>query len=153
MSKRLAALLLTALPVAAFAHTGHGDHGFMDGFAHPILGLDHLLAMLMVGVWSVLHSKTAPQVWLAPTAFVALLASRLQANGYLHCATDWHDYAQQMLAVLADEPTLSNTAVDFAPRPAYRPLTKFEQRGLRLGHGVWDLIFRRRESFEAEADR
>jgi len=86
-------------------------------------------------------------------AFVALLASRLQANGYLHCATDWHDYAQQMLAVLADEPTLSNTAVDFAPRPAYRPLTKFEQRGLRLGHGVWDLIFRRRESFEAEADR
>lgn len=86
-------------------------------------------------------------------AFVALLASRLQPAGYLHCATDWDDYAQQMLAVLAGEPMLRNTVVDFAPRPAYRPLTKFEQRGLRLGHAVWDVIFRRRESLEAEADR
>ncbi len=77
-------------------------------------------------------------------AFVALLASRLQATGYLHCATDWEDYAQQMLAVLSAEATLQNTVADFAPRPAYRPLTKFEQRGLRLGHGVWDLIFRHR---------
>lgn len=77
-------------------------------------------------------------------AFVSLLASRLHATGYLHCATDWEDYAQQMLAVLSAEPTLQNTAADFATRPAYRPLTKFEQRGLRLGHGVWDLIFRRR---------
>ena len=59
MSKRFATLLLTALPLAAFAHTGHGDHGFIDGLTHPFLGLDHLLAMLLVGVWSVLHSKTA----------------------------------------------------------------------------------------------
>ena len=75
---------------------------------------------------------------------VALLASRLQPGGYVHCATDWEEYAQQMLAVLSAEPLLENTAAAFAPRPDYRPLTKFEQRGLRLGHGVWDVIFRRR---------
>ncbi|WP_305073741.1 HupE/UreJ family protein [Propionivibrio sp.] len=72
MSKRLAALLLTALPLAAFAHTGHGDHTFIDGFTHPFLGLDHLLAMLLVGVWSVLHAR---HVWLAPLTFVTLLAA------------------------------------------------------------------------------
>ena len=76
--------------------------------------------------------------------FVALLASRLQPGGYLHCATDWEHYAQQMLEVLSAEPLLKNTAEAFAPRPEYRPLTKFERRGLRLGHGVWDLVFRRR---------
>ena len=75
---------------------------------------------------------------------VALLASRLKPGGYLHCATDWEDYAEQMLAVLSAEPLLENTAEAYAPRPAYRPLTKFEQRGLRLGHGVWDIVFRRR---------
>ncbi len=72
---------------------------------------------------------------------VALLASRLQPGGYLHCATDWQDYAEQMLMVLSAEPTLRNTAVGFAERPAYRPVTKFENRGLKLGHGVWDLVF------------
>jgi tRNA (guanine-N7-)-methyltransferase len=75
---------------------------------------------------------------------IALLASRLKPGGYLHCATDWEEYALQMLEVLSAEPTLENTADGFAPRPDYRPLTKFEQRGLRLGHGVWDVIFRRR---------
>jgi len=75
---------------------------------------------------------------------VALLASRLQPGAYIHCATDWEHYAQQMLEVLSAEPTLENTAADYAPRPAYRPLTKFEQRGLRLGHGVWDLVFRKK---------
>jgi tRNA (guanine-N7-)-methyltransferase len=75
---------------------------------------------------------------------IALLASRLKTGGYLHCATDWEEYAIQMLEVLSAEPTLENTADGFAPRPDYRPLTKFEQRGLRLGHGVWDVIFRRR---------
>ena len=73
MTKRLAALLLTLLPVAAFAHTGHGDQTFIDGFTHPFLGLDHLLAMLMVGIWSVLHARSN-QVWLAPATFVGLLA-------------------------------------------------------------------------------
>jgi len=75
---------------------------------------------------------------------VALLASRLKPGGYIHCATDWENYAEQMLAVLSAEPLLENTADGFAPRPDYRPLTKFEQRGLKLGHGVWDVIFRRK---------
>jgi tRNA (guanine-N7-)-methyltransferase len=76
--------------------------------------------------------------------FVSLLASRLAPGGYLHCATDWQDYAEQMLAVLGAEPTLRNTADGYAPRPDYRPVTKFENRGLRLGHGVWDLVFVKR---------
>jgi tRNA (guanine-N7-)-methyltransferase len=76
--------------------------------------------------------------------FVSLLASRIAAGGYLHCATDWQDYAEQMLAVLGAEPTMQNTAENYAPRPAYRPVTKFENRGLRLGHGVWDLVFAKR---------
>ncbi|TVT53990.1 MAG: tRNA (guanosine(46)-N7)-methyltransferase TrmB [Azoarcus sp. PHD] len=76
--------------------------------------------------------------------FVALVASKLAPGGYLHCATDWENYAHWMLEVIAAEPALENTADGFAPRPDYRPLTKFENRGLRLGHGVWDLVFRRR---------
>jgi tRNA (guanine-N7-)-methyltransferase len=76
--------------------------------------------------------------------FVALLASRLVPGGVLHCATDWQPYAEQMQQVLSAEPLLTNTANGYAPRPAYRPLTKFENRGLALGHGVWDLVFTRR---------
>ena len=72
---------------------------------------------------------------------VALLASRLKHGGYLHVATDWEEYAQQILEVLSAEPSLRNSADGFAPRPDYRPLTKFEQRGLKLGHGVWDILF------------
>jgi len=71
------------------------------------------------------------------------LASRIKPGGYIHCATDWEPYAQQMLEVLGNQPLLKNTSSAFAPRPEYRPLTKFEKRGLRLGHGVWDLVFRR----------
>jgi tRNA (guanine-N7-)-methyltransferase len=74
---------------------------------------------------------------------VSLLASRLKPGGYVHAATDWEEYAQQILDVFTDEPLLKNTTDGFAPRPDYRPLTKFEQRGLRLGHGVWDIVFRR----------
>ncbi|GMV75855.1 MAG: tRNA (guanine-N(7)-)-methyltransferase [Rubrivivax sp.] len=74
---------------------------------------------------------------------VALIASRLVPGGVLHCATDWEPYAEQMLQVLSQEPLLRNTAAGYAPRPDYRPLTKFEARGLRLGHGVRDLVFTR----------
>ena len=76
--------------------------------------------------------------------FIAQLARKLKPGGYIHVATDWQDYAEQVLAVLAAEPLLENTEENYAPRPAYRPLTKFEQRGIRLGHGVWDLVFRRK---------
>jgi tRNA (guanine-N7-)-methyltransferase len=72
--------------------------------------------------------------------FIALLGEHLKHGGYIHAATDWENYAGQILEVLSNEPQLANTAVDYAPRPEYRPLTKFEQRGLRLGHGVWDLV-------------
>jgi tRNA (guanine-N7-)-methyltransferase len=76
--------------------------------------------------------------------FVALLVSRLKPGGYLHLATDWQNYAEQMLEVLSAEPALQNTAdAGYAPRPDYRPVTKFERRGLKLGHGVWDLVFKR----------
>jgi tRNA (guanine-N7-)-methyltransferase len=76
-------------------------------------------------------------------AFVHELALRLAGGAYIHVATDWEDYAQQILATLQGEALLGNTAAGFAPRPDYRPLTKFERRGLRLGHGVWDLLFTR----------
>jgi tRNA (guanine-N7-)-methyltransferase len=82
---------------------------------------------------------------LIQTPFIAQLATKLKPGGYIHVATDWQDYAEQALAVLAAEPLLENTAAGYAPRPDYRPLTKFEQRGIRLGHGVWDMVFRRRK--------
>ncbi len=87
---------------------------------------------------------------------IELIATRLAPGGVLHCATDWAHYALQMLAVMSAEPRLENTAGDvylaediaiargFADRPSYRPLTKFERRGLGLGHGVWDVIMKRR---------
>jgi tRNA (guanine-N7-)-methyltransferase len=80
---------------------------------------------------------------LIQSPFIALLASRIAPGGYLHCATDWEHYAHQMLEVLGEQPALKNTADGFAPRPDFRPQTKFETRGLRLGHGVWDLMFTR----------
>lgn len=75
--------------------------------------------------------------------FLALLLPRIKVGGYLHCATDWHDYAKQMLRVLSGTDGLSNRAGDegYLARPDWRPETKFERRGARLGHGVWDLIF------------
>lgn len=77
-------------------------------------------------------------------ALAALLAQKLKPGGYVHAATDWHDYAQQILEVFSGTPGLTNRAADFAPRPGDRPRTKFESRGLKLGHGVWDIIFTRR---------
>jgi tRNA (guanine-N7-)-methyltransferase len=83
-------------------------------------------------------------------AFVHELALRLAAQapaGYLHCATDWQPYAEQMLEVLSAEPLLGNrssSSTGYATRPAWRPATRFEQRGLALGHDVWDLVFERR---------
>ncbi|MFZ4536258.1 tRNA (guanosine(46)-N7)-methyltransferase TrmB [Propionivibrio sp.] len=114
--------------------------------------VDVLREMIQPGILSGAHIFF-PDPWpkkrhhkrrLIQPPLVALLASRLKPGGYIHCATDWEEYARQMLEVLSAEPLLKNTAPDFAPRPEYRPLTKFEQRGLRLGHGVWDVVFRRR---------
>jgi tRNA (guanine-N7-)-methyltransferase len=81
---------------------------------------------------------------LIQSPFISKLVQKIKPGGYIHVATDWQDYAVQVLAVLSAEPLLQNTATEYAEKPAYRPLTKFEQRGLKLGHGVWDLVFRRR---------
>jgi tRNA (guanine-N7-)-methyltransferase len=80
---------------------------------------------------------------LLQSAFARELCSRLEIGGYLHVATDWQEYADWVLEVLDQVPELDNTAQGFAPRPDHRPLTKFERRGLRLGHEVRDIVFRR----------
>ena len=131
------------------------------------------------------HKKRHHKRRLIQTQFVELLASRIKPGGYLHLATDWHNYAEQMLLVLNRQASLQNTsqervrietftradvvcdsAIDgqsqakneftptvedlagdhpgYAERPSYRPITKFENRGIRLGHGVWDLVYRKR---------
>jgi len=126
------------------------------------------------------HKKRHHKRRLIQMQFVKLLASRLKPGGYLHLATDWHNYAEQMFLVLNAEETLQNisqsamrvetfTAQDVAKldssesnefkptieqinaehfayveKPAYRPLTKFENRGLKLGHGVWDLVYKKK---------
>ncbi len=83
---------------------------------------------------------------LVQTEFISLIAKKIKTGGFIHCATDWENYAEHMLAVLSAQPELYNQNAEggFSPRPESRPLTKFEQRGARLGHGVWDLIFIRR---------
>ncbi|TAK75142.1 MAG: tRNA (guanosine(46)-N7)-methyltransferase TrmB [Aquabacterium sp.] len=111
--------------------------------------LDHMLAPgSLAGVhvffpdpW---HKKKHHKRRLIQPAFVSRLLTRLAPGGYLHCATDWQPYAEHMLEVLSAEPGLVNTAEGYAPKPDYRPLTKFENRGLKLGHGVWDLVFKKR---------
>jgi len=90
------------------------------------------------------HKKKHNKRRLIQPEFVRQLVTRIAPGGYLHCATDWQPYAEQMLEVLNAEPALVNSAAGYAPRPAWRPLTKFENRGLKLGHGVWDLVFTRR---------
>jgi tRNA (guanine-N7-)-methyltransferase len=122
------------------------------------------------------HKKRHHKRRLIQSPFVKLLVSKLKPGAYLHLATDWHNYAEQMLLVLNAETTLQNTSAnrikvetfssedaakpgetanEFKPsieqlssehlgyveRPSYRPITKFETRGIKLGHGVWDLVY------------
>jgi len=110
--------------------------------------LTHMLApgcLAGVHIWfpDPWHKKRHNKRRLLQPGFVELLVSRLAPGGYIHCATDWAPYAEQMLEVLSGCPALVNSVgTGYAPRPAWRPLTKFENRGLNLGHGVWDLVFR-----------
>ena len=100
------------------------------------------------------HKKRHNKRRLIQPPLIAKLAARLKPGGYLHCATDWQPYAEQILEVLSAEPLLHNTVTltatvtqdepGYAAKPHYRPLTKFENRGIKLGHGVWDLVFKRR---------
>ena len=91
------------------------------------------------------HKKRHNKRRIIQLEFVALLATKLQKGGVLHLATDWEDYAIQMLNVMTAAPDYKNQAGEgaYAERPDYRPLTKFENRGIKLGHGVWDLLFER----------
>jgi tRNA (guanine-N7-)-methyltransferase len=89
------------------------------------------------------HKKRHHKRRLIQAEFVKLLCTKLKVGGYLHVATDWQEYAEWVLEVLNAEPQLQNTANDYAEKPSYRPLTKFENRGIKLGHGVWDLLFTR----------
>ncbi|MCY1169892.1 tRNA (guanosine(46)-N7)-methyltransferase TrmB [Polaromonas sp.] len=91
------------------------------------------------------HKKKHNKRRLIQAPLIAKLAARLKPGGYLHCATDWQPYAEQILEVLSGQALLKNTADasngGYAPKPDYRPLTKFENRGIKLGHGVWDVVF------------
>jgi len=91
------------------------------------------------------HKKRHHKRRLVQIEFVELLAHKLKPGGLLHLATDWEDYAQHMLAVLSAAKGFENTSgsSQYAPRPETRPCTRFERRGQRLGHGVWDLLFHR----------
>jgi tRNA (guanine-N7-)-methyltransferase len=90
------------------------------------------------------HKKKHYKRRIVRTSFVELLVKKLRTGGYFHAATDWQNYAEAILEQLSANAGLRNASLtgDYCERPDYRPLTKFEQRGLRLGHGVWDLIFR-----------
>lgn len=90
------------------------------------------------------HKKRHHKRRLIQKGFVELLSRKLKPGGYLHMATDWQEYAEWAMEILLAEPMLENTVEAYAPKPDYRPLTKFENRGIKLGHGVWDLIFRRK---------
>ncbi len=93
------------------------------------------------------HKKRHNKRRLIQSDFIAMVSEKLKVDGLLHLATDWEPYAEHMLNVLNGEPALFNTSDsgDFVPRPAWRPETKFERRGARLGHGVWDLLYQRRQ--------
>lgn len=111
--------------------------------------LDHMLAdgsldgvhIFFPDPW---HKKRHNKRRLIQAPLVEKLVAKLKPGGYLHAATDWEDYALQIMEVFSGQPQLVNSADGYAPRPDYRPLTKFEARGIKLGHGVWDVIFRRR---------
>lgn len=106
---------------------------------------DHSISGLHLFFPDPWHKRRHHKRRIVRPSFVALLERKLKAGGYFHAATDWHDYAVDMLTTLSVSGQLRNTSPtgDYCPRPDYRPLTKFENRGLKLGHGVWDLIFQR----------
>ena len=123
-------------------------HDAVEVLEHGIApaALDEVL-ILFPDPW---HKKRHNKRRLIQAALVTKLAARLKPGGYLHCATDWQPYAEQILQVLGEQPLLRNTAAashpelaGYAPKPHYRPLTKFENRGIKLGHGVWDVVFER----------
>lgn len=106
---------------------------------------DHSLAGIHLFFPDPWHKTKHHKRRIVRPSFVKLISRKLESSGYFHAATDWQHYAKWMLPILAAEPGLQNTSAsgDYCPRPDYRPTTKFEKRGLRLGHGVWDIIFKK----------
>lgn len=131
--------LLQRIDAAALTNLRIIQHDAVPVLQHMIA--PHSLAGLHIYFPDPWPKKRHHKRRLIQPEFVRLAASRLRHGGYLHCATDWQPYAEHMLEVLCAEPALCNTAADYAPRPPWRPVSKFERRGLRLGHGVWDLVF------------
>lgn len=118
------------------------SHDAVEVFKHCIP--KNALAGIQIFFPDPWHKKKHHKRRLIQSEFVALLSEALKQDGFLHCATDWEDYAFHMVEVLSKEPSLKNKFDGFSPRPETRPLTKFELRGQRLGHGVWDLIYLKR---------
>lgn len=119
-------------------------HDAVDVFRKQLL--DDSLAGVQIFFPDPWHKKRHHKRRLIQSEFIQLLAKKVKPGGFIHCATDWQEYAEHILEVLSSEPSLSNKQAEggYAPKPDSRPLTKFEQRGERLGHGVWDLIFLKR---------
>lgn len=115
----------------------------VDILSHHVA--DCALAQINVYFPDPWHKKRHNKRRLVQETFAALCVRKLSVGGVLHMATDWQDYAEQMLAVATANSSLRNMAGEsqYSVRPPYRPLTKFEQRGHRLGHGIWDMLFER----------
>lgn len=145
--KRIGEMGLTNIRIVAHDAVEVIDHMLPAWRAvAPARGLDGV-HLFFPDPW---HKKRHNKRRLIQGTLVARLATRLKPGGYIHCATDWQPYAEQMLQVLDEEPLLHNRCAashpelgGYAPKPDYRPLTKFEKRGIGLGHGVWDLVFHR----------
>lgn len=116
------------------------SHDVVDVLAHMIP--DHTLDKVLLYFPDPWRKARHHKRRLIQPEFVAKLSKKMKPSGILHCATDWENYAQHMHNVLSNAPDWHNMAPSpFAPRPSDRPLTKFENRGLKLGHGVWDLLY------------
>ncbi|MEN9984098.1 MAG: hypothetical protein RI918_2067 [Pseudomonadota bacterium] len=144
--KRIGESLETDSPINNIRIISHDAVEVIDHML-PLASLDGL-HIFFPDPW---HKKRHNKRRLIQQPLIAKLAARLKVGGYIHCATDWQEYAEQILEVLSAEPLLQNRAdpvkdaelAGYSPKPYYRPLTKFENRGIKLGHGVWDVVFER----------
>lgn len=144
--KRIGESLETERPVDNIRIISHDAVEVIDNML-PLNSLDGV-HIFFPDPW---HKKRHNKRRLIQQALIAKLAARLKVGGYIHCATDWQPYAEQILEVLSQEPLLKNRAdpvldadlAGYSKKPHYRPLTKFENRGIKLGHGVWDIVFER----------
>ena len=144
--KRIGESLETEQPIDNIRIISHDAVEVIDHML-PLASLDGV-HIFFPDPW---HKKRHNKRRLIQQPLIAKLAARLKVGGYIHCATDWQPYAEHILEVLSAEPLLKNranpladAALDgYSPKPYYRPLTKFENRGLKLGHGVWDVVFER----------